>query len=253
MSEEPEVVVEEPEERNFDDEARKEGWVPEEEWNGPKEKWVDSATFVERGEKIAGILKSKVSRLEEEVQRLAESNKQFGAFHKTSLEKEQKKAAQAIKELEQLRKQAISEGDGDAFDAADRQLSELKREAPQTDQTAHAQMAQQWLAENKWYNESPKLGPYADGIAERVAAEGYSGKAYFNELTRRTKEAFPEEFSNTRRTQSSAVEGGGEKETKNSKAKTYDNLPSDAKAACANFVRGGFMTKEEYVKQYDWE
>jgi hypothetical protein len=35
-----------------------------------------------------------------------------------------------------------------------------------------------------------------------------------------------------------------------SKAETYDNLPADAKAACDDFVKQGFMKREDYVKQY---
>ena len=252
--EEKEVVVEEPvETRDFDAEARQEGWVPQDEWNGPSEKWVDSKTFVDRGEKIAGILKSKVTKMEEEIARLNEANKQFGAYHKTQLQKEHEKNQKLIAELEAARKQAVSEGDGEAFERAERGLTDLrKNEVPQDVRQQNA-LAEQWVAENPWYNNSPKLGPYADGIAERVAAEGYSGKAYFNELTRRVKEAFPEEFTNTRRSQAGSVESGGEKVSSNSKSKTYDNLPAEATAACERFTKAGFMSKADFVAQYEWE
>lgn len=240
--------------RDYEAEARSEGWVPQEEWNGPDEKWVDAKTFVDRGEKIAGILKSKVSRLEEDIARLNESNKKFGEYHRSQIQREHEKNQKLIKELEALRKQAISEGDGDAFDRADRQLTELRQQQRlEPDAGTSQKLAEAWLSENQWYQTNRKLGAYADGIAERVIAEGYTGKAYFDELTRRVKQDFPEEFGNKRRSGSPDVEGGGDREVTNSKSKTYSNLPADAKAACDRFVRDGFMTKEDFVAQYEWE
>ena len=35
--------------------------------------------------------------------------------------------------------------------------------------------------------------------------------------------------------------------------KSYENLPSEAKAACDKFVKQGLMTREEYVKEFEWE
>lgn len=241
------------EERDYEAEASKEGWRPLEEWRGPKEKWKEAKQFVEDGANINPILKANLRKMEERLNAAEEANKQFGAYHKTQMQKEHERTQKAIAELEKVRKQAVSEGDGDTFDRAERELTDLRRNEVPQDVRQQNVLAEQWVAENPWYNTSQKLGPYADGIAERVAAEGYSGKAYFNELTRRVKEAFPEEFTNTRRSQSSAVESGGEKVSSNSKSKTYDNLPADAKASCKRFTDAGFMTKADFVAQYEWE
>ena len=46
---------------------------------------------------------------------------------------------------------------------------------------------------------NPKLATFADGLEYRVQAEGYSGANFFPEVTRRTREAFPEEFENPNR------------------------------------------------------
>ena len=35
--------------------------------------------------------------------------------------------------------------------------------------------------------------------------------------------------------------------------KSYESLPAEAKAACDKFVKQGLMTREEYVKEFDWE
>lgn len=242
------------EERDYTAEASEQGWTPKENWKGPDDKWTDAQTFVERGEKIAGILKSKVERLEGKVEHLTESNKQFGEYHKKTLETQKRQNAERIEALEAQLAQSITDGDGQAYTKTRREIDGLKSEqAPTDDAQAWNQMAQEWASENRWYGENRKLARYADGISDEIKAEGYYGKSYFKELTRRVKEDFPDEFTNPKKSAPTGVEDGGEKGTSDSKARSYANLPADAKRACDDFVKQGFMTKEDYVKQFEFE
>jgi hypothetical protein len=243
------------EERNYEAEASEQGWTPKEDWKGAEDKWTDAQTFVERGEQIAGILKSKNAKLETRIHKLEESNKQFGEYHKQTLESQRKKDEALIHELEGKLAQAITDGDGQAYTKYNREIDGLKAEqsTPITDATAWNQLSQQWVGENPWYNTNRKLGRYADGIAEEVVAEGFTGQAYFSELTRRVKEDFPEEFKNPNKSKANVTEEVGQRSTTNSKAHTYENLPADAKRACDDFVKQGFMTREDYVNQYEYE
>jgi hypothetical protein len=107
---------------------------------------------------------------------------------------------------------------------------------------------------NEWYQTNEKLATYADGVAEQVINSGYTGPAYYTELTRRVKDAFPEEFQNKRQAQANTVESGGELETQGSEVPhTWENLPADAKKACDDFVKGGFTTREDYLANYEWD
>jgi len=243
------------EERNFEAEASEQGWTPKENWKGPEEKWTDAQTFVERGEQIAGILKSKNAKLEGRIHNLEESNKKFGEYHKKTLETQQRKDAEKIQELEGQLAQAITDGDGQAYTRYNREIDTLKSEqvVPTDDQQLWAQMSQSWVAENPWYTENHKLARYADGVSDEIRAEGYNGQAYFSELTRRVHADFPEEFKNPNKEKANAVSEGGQRSTGNSKAKSYDTLPADAKAACDDFVNQGFMTKEQYLESYEFE
>jgi len=238
--------------RDWEAEARAGGWQPEPE-NVPEEKRVDAKTFVERGEKIAGVMKSKVERLESRVEELARTNSEFQKYHKETLEKERQRAQMRIAELEAERAQAITEGDGTRFTKVEKELSDLKT-VTEPSRTAYNDLANAWVAENKWYTTNEKLGAFADGIAERVQAAGYVGQAYFSELTRRVKEAFPEEFKNPARSQPSAVESDTVRESDDPKPKSYQSLPADAKAQCDKFVKNipGF-TREQFLAEYDWE
>jgi hypothetical protein len=246
------------EERNYEQEASQEGWRPQEEWGGDPDKWVDAKTFVERGENIAGILKSRLSKMENRLERAEEANRKFGEYHKQTIEKERKAAQEHIDYLESQLAQAIETGDGQTFNQINKEINELRNNMPTDDEPFDASgfqhIASEWLANNSWYNTNPKLATYADGAAEKLRAQGFRGRAYFDELTSVVKSAFPDEFSNPNRSRESSVGSDASEEApSDGKKHTYRNLPADAKKACDEFVGAGFMTREEYVKQYEWD
>ena len=247
--------------RDYEAEARSEGWVPLDEWKGDPEKHKSAEQFVEDGEKITGILKSKVERyaaktedLEKRVEELLETNKQFGEFTKKAQERERKEKENLIKELQQVRAQAITDGDGDKAVKAEEDilaLRESQQQKPRSD--GIDPLGQDWLKSNDWYEKDDTLSAYADGIAERIINEGYRGKAYYDELTRRTKTAFPQKFENGNRKKPASVEEGHESDT-GSKDRTFADLPKEARDMFKKFERDipGF-TKDMYLAQYEWE
>ena len=236
------------EERDYTAEAREQGWNPDHEG----ENKVDAKTFVERGEKIIGIVKSKNARLEGRIETLEQSNREFGEYHKRTIETQRKQSAEKVAELETQLAKAVTEGDGQAYTQTQREIESVKAQTPNPTNDAQAwdRMAQNWAGENKWYADNKKLATYADGISDRIRAEGYNGQAYFSELTRRVHEDFPEEFTNPNKTKPSGVEAGGQRGTGTSDKPIYDNLDAEAKAACDGYVKEGFMTRDDYVKTY---
>ena len=239
--------------RDYEAEATKDGWRPKEEFNGPEEKWVDAKQFVENGENINGILKNKLERVEAQVATLQTSNREFREYHEATLDKEKRRTQEAIADLEARRQQAVTDGDGQAFTETDRQINELRTPEPQQP-TGIDPLAQQWVDTNQWYTTNQKLKRYADGLADEIRGQGIEGAAYFSELTRRVREDFPEEFSNTHRAQPSSVETGGAREGSDPKPHSYDSLPAEDKVMCDKFVRDiPDFTKEQFLSEYDWE
>jgi len=239
------------EERDYEALASEQGWNKDFEPNK-----VSAQVFVERGEQIAGILKSKNAKLEDRINRLEQTNKKFGEHFTQTIEAQRKKSAETIRDLEAKVAQAITDGDGQEYTRASREIESIKSETPvQTDDAGSwSELSQGWVRENPWYNESRKLGRFADGIAEELVAQGYRGEAYFSELTKQVKAEFPEDFKNPNRESANSVEAGGQRVTKDSKEHTYANLPADAKAACKDFIKSGiFANKEDYVNTYEWE
>jgi len=243
------------EERDYDAEASKEGWAPKDQWKGDPERWKTSQQFVEDGEKIVPILKSKVDRLDQRVGQLLNSNRQLNESTQRSIEKERKENARLIAELGVVRKQAITDSDGDAFDNADRQIQTLRetQEQPVAQVTDWDQRSVQFVKDNPWYNTNSKLATFANGLQGPVEADGFSGQSFFDEVARRTKEAFPEDFGNKNRSNANSVESGGTV-TPPSGGQTFNDLPPDAKAAFKDFERDipGY-TKEQYLTDYEWE
>jgi len=231
--------------RDYENEAMQQGWVGKADWKGDPDKHVDAKVFVERGEKIAGIMKSRIERLEA-------SNRQFGEYHKKTLEQEQKRNAERVADLEGKLAQAITDGDGQAYTQIQREVNSLRSDPVPDDVREWGRISQEWANENGWYADNPKLQTYADGLAQQIDNEGFTGKARFDEITRRVKSTFPDEFTNPNKSKASAVEDSG-KPASDSKAQSYDNLPPASKAACDDFVKQGFMTREDYVKTYEWE
>jgi hypothetical protein len=244
------------EERDFEAEASKEGWAPQEQWKGDPDKWKTAEQFVKDGENINGILKSRVGKLEERVSEVLNSNRQLNELSKRALAKEKAENERLLDELAAARKQAVTDGDGDAFERADREIQNLRNfntpEGPQPLPPA----AQEWIAKNDWYGKNDTLSIQADGIADRLRAQGFddTSPVYFAELTKRVQEAFPNEFENPKRNRPNGVESGGTKSVKDSGKKTFDDLPKEAKDQLALFQRDiPDFKKEDYLSQYEWE
>ena len=243
--------------RDYEAEAVKDGWAPQEQWKGDPDKWKTAEQFVKDGENINGILKSRLDRQDNRINELLESNKALAKMGKKALEREKAEKEKLMEELSQARKQAIIDADGDAFEKADEALSSLRNAKEEVDETPPlAPVAQDWLKDNKWYGTNTHMSIQADGIADRLRAAGYddTSQGYFEELTRQVKEAFPNEFENPARKRAGLTEEGGERGSEGSGKKTFDDLPADAKAQYEAFKRDipGF-TKEDYVAQYEWE
>ena len=124
------------EERDFEKEARREGWKPESEWHGdpPAGGLKTAEQFVGDGEEISGLLKTKIGRLEDRIDSLTQSNAEFKQYTDKQFAKEHEKNKQLIADLEAAKAQAITDGDGAAAVRADREISSLQADdAPPDD------------------------------------------------------------------------------------------------------------------------
>lgn len=241
---------------DYESEARSQGWRPQEEWKGDPDKWKSAERFVKDGENILPLVQSKKRALEEQVAELAgrveqltDSNRQFQEFSHKALEKEKRDRKRAEQELRDIRKKAIAEGDGETFEEVDRQIAELQSQDQPSTQPPPG--ANEFLRDNPWYGKDSEMSTYADALGPRLNGEGYYERAYFDELAKRVKQAFPHKFDKPK---APSVEADGTKEPSGKKGRSFDDLPREAQKMCERFVKDipGY-TKDQYLETYEWE
>lgn len=250
-------------------EAREQGWVPFEEYNGPKDKWVDANEFLERGKKINPILRKENRKLVDElkasraeIQRIREEAKKVNAFMKESFEAR-------LRRIEADREQAILEGDVDAVKELDTALADTKQriaevEPASTPRVASDEFLTDWATRNPWVDMAAKndrvkkmsIEIRNDYMAENPGATMEDALEYVGEQMR---ELFPATTPAKKpaAAPAPAMERGSaaapvSPSNGGSINSMYAKLPAEARATCDKWVKDGLITKEEYVRSY-WE
>lgn len=245
-------------------EAREMGWVPLEEFRGEGDKWRSADEFVERGREILPILrKNKEELLKQNRQLRADIDEMKDTFEEF---KEHRKAdreriyKQAIEDLKSRKVAAIADGNGELVVEIDDAIEEIREESKKQPEVKQKQpetpqvdpIFQEWVDDNEWFVKNTSLQYAANAAGAEILEEtpGLKGRKFLDKVAERVKERYPEKFS-VRRDAPAAVEGntGNPRSTKK---KSYETLPAEAKSACDKFVKQGLMTREEYVKDYEW-
>lgn len=279
-----EQAVPDPQREEVEAEARKMGWRPEEEWEGDKTNWRDAPAFIESKKRLAeradAVSKAEIRRLNSEIAAFKAENaevKQMLFDMKDMLSKaDQKGYERARQEIMAKQRKAVEDGDVAAFDAASKEMDTLSKDIeeaaggkgkPDVDpdkavMDPKAKAAQdEFFAENEWYYDDPDMGEWCDKYARRLAAKwqnerrSYDPDEFFAEIARATKAKFKKDDTaspgSAGKRQPAAVEGSGTAAARRPSAKTWANLPAEAKEAGKRFVKQGlFENEEEYAKQY---
>jgi hypothetical protein len=275
MDEENQVVEKTPEQVAVEKEARLLGWVDKSEYRDG-EHWVDAETFVKRGKEINPILRKnnetllkKLAERDREIAEVKAVAAEFKKFTKDAAERKVKELETQIKELREQKKTAVTQGDGEAVVALDDAIDEIKEQQ----RAAKAEVAKpepkpqpetlpldpdlvSWMEENTWFGSDMKMTRVADAIGVEIAQSypALQGKAFLEKLNEELEEVLPAKYKKTQR--ANLVEGNttsANRPTASRSKHSYENLPSDAKAACDRYVKQGLMTKEQYVEEYDWD
>ncbi len=252
--------------------AREMGWKPKEEFELDPARWVDAETYVKRGEDVLPLLRANNRKLSEDVvslrmqlkenQQAIQDLKDFN----TDIAKNNAKAREA-KLLDSI-KEAKTSGDVDTEVQLTSQLTDLKAEikiaeatkpaAKATEQPAVTPEQKQWLADNPWFGSDKRKTGYAFGIAEELRAQGIVAgtSEFYKAMDREMDKQFNQ---NTRRREPSKVEdANGAGGASNGSAKSYADLPQDAKDSCERlapkFVGKSFKDiaawRTHYVSKY---
>jgi len=233
-------------------EAKRQGWVPQEDYNGPEDKWVDADTFVKKGKEINALLRKDNEFLKREVSEMKSTMMEFKKFHADT---EKRAYERAMSDLREQKKEAIAAGDGEKVLQVDDAIDELKTARKEDKVAAPTQAIDPafiaWQEDNRWFGKDTELTAEANLIGEVVKRQNPTliGSDFLEEVTKRVKRMYPEKFTNVNRSKPNPVEGSTAKPS-GPRGKGFNDLPPEAKAACQKFEKQGLVTREQYMKEY---
>lgn len=241
-------------ERDYEAEAREHGWVPKDKWRGDPNEWTDAETFVKLGERAPAELRRDVRVLTNQIDELKRTVQEFDGWRTKAEERAYKRA---LDDVRREMREAASEADMERFQAAERRFEQLQDEAPAKQPSKAAQPSDPafdtWHEKNQWYGDDLGATAFADQVGAVAAQRGLRGMDLYRAVEKEVRRTYPDLFKNPRRDQPAAVEGGNGMAKPGRSRRSYENLPPDAKQACDRFVKAGIMTREEYVRDYEWE
>lgn len=246
--------VEAPVYTEVEQKAMSEGWRPKEELEEGKE-FIPADEFLRRGE-----LFSKIKSLKGEVEHLRAD---LGAVVQHHTHVKEAEFKRAVEYLKAEKKNALDEGNHDRVIEIDDQIAEVKeaqrlsqRHDPVQDNPQIRAMQEvfvSWVDDNGWYNQNEDLHDYADAVGLRLKRNNpdWSYEKILNEVGKKTKERFPEQFGMTRKAAPPSPDSGGQGVRTVGKGKLKESdLSSEERRAMEVFVKRipGF-TKEKYLEE----
>lgn len=253
--------------RDYEAEARAQGWVPEAEFKGDKKpaQFLDAETFVRRGEELTPFIRKENSKLKQE---LSETKAEF-AKRLERIERAEKKAFEAAEsrhkaEIERIRsdmRAAVEAGDTKEFDRLDKMKDGLEKAAPKMEEPAKQTPEQEfeakrdkWIGENPWFNTDFDLRKFTMEYSEFYGSANPAKS--FEEVMKVTRDEvekrFPEKFGGKKPNGHAAVDGGSDfSGVFKGNGKSEADLPAEARAAGERFVKQGlYKDLKAYAKEY---
>lgn len=239
--------------------ARGMGWLPEAEFRGKKEHWVDAEKYVKRGEEFIPFLqadrrrlegdltsiKGKVTELETQLKDATETITALKEF-RTELNKERVQDLKA--NLVDGIKQAREDGDVEKEESLRTKLNEATEslKTPPKVETKQQDVTQlpEWrdfIAENSWWNDDVVMRSASIEISKQMAAsgklDGLSNAARFAAIAKATKERFHVDETPPRSSKVEGSKGGSTQQSDNSEERGYNDLPADVKQGAEDFEK----------------
>lgn len=237
-----------PERQAVEEQARSQGWVPQDEWQGSG-KWRDAEEFVERGE-LFGKIDSQGRALKQTREALTALQEHYHKMEKVSYEK-------ALRDLKAEKKEAIASGDSDRYVELEEQIEELKDNRPTAPKPAQQQQAElhpefvSWVNTNQWYaGTTPKyvaMRAWADQRGNELAASGLQPREVLAAIAKEARTEFPGNFSNPARGKPSNVEGGGGSGAGGRGGNRGFELTDMEKQVMRALVKSKTLTEEQYI------
>jgi hypothetical protein len=214
---------------------------------------VSAKEFLKRGRERLPLVQAELRRTQDRLAAVEKSAQMLAEHHKKT---EKLAYDRALNDLKRQRAEAISSLDGEKVNEIDDKLYELrsnnqKEQAQPANQTP--EFFNKWAEDNKWVQDIEGQA-IAEALATKISQQHPElvGKPeILDKITEEARKKYPQlfpELSNPRRAQPAAVASGSPAKAK--AKKTLSDLPADARDACRDFVKRGYMTEEQYIRDY---
>lgn len=255
-------------ERDWDAEARAQGWVPEQEFRGSKKpaKFLDAKTFVERGEEIRPFLDSRTKRLHTELskkqQEFDERVARMEKMNQAAMAAAERRHKEELARVKAEQRRAAEAGDLNEFDRLENVKANLELTAPKAEQAPAADpqadlqaKIKKFADDNPWFRTNMQLRSYAKEYSLMLSEDNPNQTFEENtaQLLAHMREAFPDQLGGPKRASNghSAVDGGSAFPGARGKQGLADKLPSEAvRQADADVKAGLYKNREEWAKVY---
>ncbi len=262
--------------RDFEAEAKEHGWSPKEDFKGDPNRWVDAETFMKRADEMMPLLKAQNQKLKRDLDAIRKDLRRAT----THFEGAEKRAFDRAKaEIEGRIEEAVETGDLPAARAAMKEMDGLKPDDVPQHTKAEAQDAlDNFREEHPWYDRANLANASEIDINGRLFFDRMVDKHidktkdmapadFFAYITDLTLEKYPAlKDKPTRQKPTSPVEGGGQGPRRGT-AKSWDNLPPEAKTQFDRFIDRGLLgvkatgdaekdktaSRAYYARSFDWE
>lgn len=221
------------------------GWRPKEEFEGNEDDFIDAKEFVRR--------KPLFDKIDHTNRELKNVKKALESFKQHYSKVEEVAVQKAIAQLKAARKEALTEGDGDRFDAIDEQLQSAQTQLRQIEATKNQPVIDEsephpdfvnFQQRNSWYQNDSELTQFADKLGMGLAATGMKPQEVLAEIEKQVRGRFPNKFRNTRKDEAPDVDAS---RGNNSNKSDKFVLTEEETKIMNTLVRSGALTKEKYI------
>lgn len=224
-----------PEGETPEEQARRMGWKPEEDYKGPDGKWVDAETFLNNTENDPEQLRRSLKTIERNYQKLEKGMEAVLSHQEREIESAREKAIEETRATNEAAfAQALEDGDEEKAQA----LYNKKSEVPAGDELDSKVVA--WRKKNPYMDDDPVMSDAANRYADMQAKAGLPMDTVLAKTDEYMRKRFPNEFPEARKAADPVRAGGqnGVVVTKHqAEAGSYEALNQSSKAQCDGFVR----------------
>ena len=224
---------------------------------------VDAVTYILRSKDIQKAMSKHNKDLKENLSIVQASVNALKEHNEKVYQTEVKKLTAEIETLKKERKSAIELADVDKVEELDAQIEAKKNDlaAPKINDSSKSGAVEnpvydEWIQDNQWYLEDNEMAQFADNVAQNYVGAPLS--RIYALVRQKVQEVFPEKFASAKPgTVTTEVKkpvgpvspvdkGSNNKGASTSFSKA--DLTPDQISIMNQFVRGGIMSEEQYIK-----